>query len=301
MKQNIDNYINEEKFKLIPYEKYIFNYTRLSDFLVLSTTILNLQGGVVLEEAVVKSALKYMQLRHPMLRTHLRFDPNSTDIYFEVEEDLENMRPVDFEWKKISSSREDLIKHLAEFNATRFDYQNKCLLWKAQILEIEENGSKRYAMSIGVPDCFTDGINITTASVEIVSILNALLTGTECNEMRERLELTEDSNTVSQLYGFFGKREQENFEKLASNGGVKFHKFMLPEKFRDQNQSGTQLKFIRISKEVTQRVIQSCKLRHMKVNGFFNAVIVSALRDLFAQNGLEFPDNLSCGKKYRSL
>jgi hypothetical protein len=228
MKIVAENYINEDKYKLIPYEKAIYNYTTCGDFLVLSTTILTLQGDVALDETIVRSALRYMQLRHPMLRTHLRFDPHSTDIFFDVEEDLENMRPADLEWRRISSLRQELISNLERYNGTRFDYQNKCFLWKAQVLEYEENSVKRYAFSILVPDAFTDGINITTASVEIVSILNSLLTGTECDEMRERFEFSEDSNTISERRGFFGERERANFDKLASNGGVQFHKFMLP-------------------------------------------------------------------------
>ena len=278
--------------KLSEYEKEIHYYTEVQDFLVICTSILSGQqiGENNFNRSNVKSALKRMQQRHPVLRSHLEFKNEEIFLVYDNENSQIVDQEVELEWLNVST-RENLISHLERVNSERFHYNQKCLLWRCAVHEFVEDSRKKFALTIVIPFSLTDGVNITTLLIEIVNIINASATKTDCDETQNSLQLTENLVTLSKKTGLFTAREAENMKQLKQ----KYHKFLLAEELSVRKETGLKINLIRLDKETTLNVTRLCKAKQMKVNGFVNAMIVYALRDLYLENNLQFPENLSCG------
>jgi hypothetical protein len=50
-----------------------------------------------------------------------------------------------------------------------------------------------------------------------------------------------------------------------------------------------------MEKTLSDRLVKLCKQNRVKVTGFINTVIIYALRKLYQENNLIFPDDISCG------
>ncbi len=71
--------------------------------------------------------------------------------------------------------------------------------------------------------------------------------------------------------------------------------FKLSEEFKCLNESGLKINLLRIDKLLSDRLIKLSKEKRVKVTGFINSAIIYALRELYQENNLIFPEDISCG------
>ncbi len=130
-----------------------------------------------------------MKKRHPLLRANISHDPVLKSVNLIIKNKY--AEDLDLEWCRIDS-RVFLTKTLEEFNSKLFEYEKKCLLWRCKVIEFKENGINKFCLALVLPLYITDGINITTITIELVNIINSILNDRECEEMRINLDLIDN-------------------------------------------------------------------------------------------------------------
>jgi hypothetical protein len=135
----------------------------------------------------------------------------------------------------------------------------------------------------------TDGLNITTLSIELLNILNALLTGQECDEMKNKLEPCESLYELCIKNKLFKEEHNTKIEELNKRP---LTKFKLDNKFRSYNESGFFLDLFKFDKTITSNMLAKCKANDVRLSGFLHTSLFYALKELYIENGLEFPKKL---------
>lgn len=270
---------------LTSYEKKLYQCSKHGDSLVLGVAIVQAKNRK-LTKAVVRRALSIMWNRHPLLAAYLEHDTLNDKVYLinNNDQDLE----FDLEWSVIAS-REKLTYELEQFNNKLFNYKNRGILWRCKVIKFIEDSIDKYAVSVVLPLFMTDGINISTISIEIVNIINAILTGTECEEMKTKLELIDNLHVLTSKYKLYSEKQKKDANLTNQNC------FLLSEKFQSFNEKGLKISLLKINKELSKKLITLSKEKKCKLTGFLNACILYALRELYLENGLKFPCDLSCG------
>ena len=211
------------RIKLSSYLKAKFYSTTYGDFIVFNTGIIkNVRGNKNLTPGLVKTALRHMQTRHPLLRSHIEHEEvaeNEEDLFLCIADDNsdENLAPIELQWTEEISSRAEMIKELEEFNSKIVKFRDGGSLAQAKAIEFVDDGLKKYAISLRMLCLITDGVNIVVLLIEFVNIINALLAGEECEEMRIKLELANDMHTELSNQNIFTEQVRDtNVQKIGS-------------------------------------------------------------------------------------
>lgn len=128
--------------------------------------------------------------------------------------------------------------------------------------------------------------------VELINIINALVTNKECKEMTEILQPVESLNYMINKHSMIGEAQRETLNELYK---LKPVDFLLPSEFRIHNERGFKLNLVKLDKELTSQILAKARQNKIRLSGYFNAVVFYALRDLYVEYDLEFPKEFSCG------
>jgi hypothetical protein len=276
---------------LSEYEKSLYYYTKCGDLMVLGVAIINNSSQrQTLDVDLVKRGLKFMKKRHPLLRAHLEHEPSNEDVYLIINK-LDESAECELEWKTIES-RDELNQELETFNCKMFHYEKKCLLWRCKVVEFKENDALKYAICLQIPLFITDGINITALLVELVNIINAILVDKVCDEMKTELELVDNLNIMTEKSKLFTEKQRKGVELKRNEQN---NDFVLDKKFKSNAEKGLKINMMKFDRDVTNKLMKMCKEKNTKLTGLMNAAVLYALNDLYLENGLKFPQNISCG------
>ena len=75
--------------------------------------------------------------------------------------------------------------------------------------------------------------------------------------MRTVLEPVESLNYLTEKYGMFGKKQRETVDYISR---MKEVHFLLPHEFRKYNESGFKLNFLKLDKDLTNKIILNHKI-----------------------------------------
>jgi hypothetical protein len=266
----------------------LFYFSKCGDLNVLGVAIVESEGNAILDKDTILKALYFMRKRHPLSRAKIEHNLESKEIHFLLR-NLDQTE-LDLEWSKLDS-RENLIHELESFHSKLFDFESSNLIWGAKCIEFVENSAKKYALCLNLPIFLTDGFNISAFLAEIVNVVNALLSNTECEEMTQDLDYVEDFMVLCESRNLFTDKQRnalDNASKLENN------KFLLDEKLKG-NENGLKINILRIEKSISEQIINQCKNRKEKLTGFFTAIFVYALKDLYSEQKISFPDKIKIG------
>ncbi|CAF0835741.1 unnamed protein product [Brachionus calyciflorus] len=135
----------------------------------------------------------------------------------------------------------------------------------------------------------TDGFNMSTLSIELVNILNSLITNQECEEMRVKLD------TIDSFYVYCQKNnlvKETNLKEIELRKLEPFPKFVLSEKLRNKNETGFKINFLNFNEETTSKMIKTSKDHKIRMTSFFYTIGLYALKELYDQNEIEFPKDI---------
>jgi hypothetical protein len=281
-------------FELADLEKMFSNPCALGDYLVMGTAFVENSGDEISEDLVTK-ALVLLQKRHPFFTAYLDLHKAENRMFIKIndEDEAKFESRIQLEWLDLTSdesfTRKKAIDESNRFDSTLFVYGPEHLLWKVQVISYKENDQTKYVINLVIHIAITDGLNITTLTIELVNILNALLTGKECDEMKNKMEPCEDLYVLSKKFNLFKEEHKQTIERLNNRELTKFN---LDKKFRSYNESGFWLDLFKIDKDLTSRILASCKKNKVRLTGFFQTALFYALKELYDENGLDFPKKL---------
>ena len=253
---------------MLPVERWLFNGSTKGDEYVNGVSITK-GDNIELSNEVIRSAMFYLYKRHPLFRAHIHLNINA---YFAIPADYEKTED-DMVFERFQlSSRNQLIPELEEFSAKILDYENKCLLWRLGLFEYQTDDNKNvHVFALIVPMYMTDGINITTLSIELVNIINSLLKNQTCLEMIEHLELIENVQQIAEKHNLFNDKVKEEVTKLKEKElGVIFN---LPNKFMSLEDSGSRINFLALDVESTKKLVIFAKEHKLKLTGMLTTAI----------------------------
>jgi len=124
--------------------------------------------------------------------------------------------------------------------------------------------------------------------------VNALLTNTECDEMKTVLEPSPSLHYLTEKYNMVG-----SFAKALIKISDFLNKFLNPvfllsDEFKKYNESGFKLNLNKLNADLTTKILQKAKQNKVKLTGFLSTAIFYALKDLYLENGLKLPKELIC-------
>lgn len=276
--------------ELSDYEKLIYNINTLGDFNVISIVILDCEDNNEITESIFKKAMFYMYNRHPLFRARIHKSTSKNKIFFKFpneDEKIKNFNEIPVEIKTEVNEDVSITEQLEAFNSTLFDYENKCLLWRVKLFAFN---AKRYVLALVMPFFITDGMNINALSIEIVNILNCILTRKICDEMHCRLDLIDNLHEQIEKHNLIKIEAVENRLKSLKN-----ILFTLPGKFKNNFDNGLKINLMTLSADLSKKVIDTAKLRGLKLTGYLFATALYALKDLFDDNKFYFPRDIACG------
>jgi hypothetical protein len=280
----------ENLVELIPIEKY-FYYGSLQGDEYVNGIAFTGADNIHLNDGLIKEAMYYLYKRHPLFRAHIHVDSTSGKIYFAIPTDYEKIVD-DMKFQRCQlSSRADVIHELERFNVQTFDYENKCLLWRLEVIEYVEDNVKMQVFALVVPMYMTDGINIAVLCIELVNILNSLLQNQKCNEMIEKLEFIENMQQLAEKHQLITDVEKENFEKYRKNELDVF--FNIPNKLMNIADSGFKMNLLTLDVELTKSLISFAKLNKIKLTGLLTTATFYAFKDLFEENKISMQKDVS--------
>lgn len=280
----------ERSIELTAYEKLFVYYNLMGDAntmcsaFVENTTSPWSSAMVELNRDIVLGALKFMTLRHPYLRAYLLDIHSKQDrrMYFRImkEEDKDNnlSAKIQLEWLDIGESpREKVIEYASIFNSKVFELvaagtsnkQAKHFLWRVQVIQFTLNSKKCYCINFVCLKAITDGMNILTLVIELMNILNAMLTDADCEEMKIRLEPVENMHVLCQTRGeLFKKGEHE--AKIKAINKKKMKKFAIDKKLKPKNEEiGFGLDLFKLDNQTTKSIVQLAKQHNVKITAYF--------------------------------
>jgi hypothetical protein len=280
-------------FELTPLEKMFSNPCAAGDYMVMGTSFIETSGQEI-NASLVHEALVLLQKRHPFYTAWLDVHKAENRMFITINDEDAHLfeSRIQLEWLDLTNepfSRQTLIDESNRFDSTVFVYSPENLLWRVQVISYKEAEKIKYVINLVVHICICDGLNITTVSIELVNILNALLTGQECDEMRNKLEPCEDLHAMCEKTKLFREEHQATIQKLNNREMTKFN---LDKKFRSYNESGFYLDLFVMDKALTSSILTKCKPNKVRLTGFFQTALFYALKELYSENGLEFPKSL---------
>lgn len=212
---------SETWIELNDYLRSLFNMTRTGDLIVSGLSILENtdNNDAKLDISVVKKSIEYLLKRHPLMRAYIERCQNK--VFFKLSNDdvsrSEVIEGVDLVSRELSS-RQEMIAQMEEFTKKNFDYDNKCKLWKAALYgfsDEQDNGRRKYAVVFLLPLYMTDALNITSLSLEISNLINAVLSGVECEEMRTVLPIVDSAISLIMKEKLLGPQQVEFIEEMS--------------------------------------------------------------------------------------
>lgn len=218
--------MSETWVELNEYLKMLFNMNRCGDLLVIGMSILeNIDDGeqknVKLDSACVKKSIEYLLKRHALLRAQIERVDNK--VFFKLTKDDASRGEViegkDLVFHELSSRRE-MIMELENLTKKLMDYDNKCKLWRAGLFSFhdeQDNGKLKYAVAFLLPLYMTDALNITALSVELANLINAVLSGVECEEMRTVMPCVESELSLIVKDNLIGPRQLKFLEEKSES------------------------------------------------------------------------------------
>ncbi|CAF0764066.1 unnamed protein product [Brachionus calyciflorus] len=256
-----------------------------------SSFINDLETNFRLNKDLVQNALIYLQRRHSYLNAYLNIQKSENLIHLIIPNE-DRSHKIALEWLDLTSQNVDrnkLNKESAKFNSILFKYDDKCLLWRVQVIEYLENGKFTYLINLVANMSITDGMNVSALSVEMINIINALIDERECEEMILKLEPLKDMFTLCKESGIF---KEDHLETIENNNQKENVKFILPKEF-GSDQRGFNLTLFKINSDLTKKILDKCKLEGIRVTGYLQTICSYAFKDLYMENNLKFPKKIS--------
>ena len=277
-------------FELNHFEKYCYNFAQHGDLIVMVSTIIeNDCQKTNLDIELIRKALIIMQNRHPCLRSYV--EKKNDRVFIKLhEKDQQNM--IKIKWHDLTDkyiTRDELTSLAEKENSELFMYSNDSLLWRIQVILFKENLQIKYMINFTMAFFTTDGFNMTTLTIELINILNSLLTNQTCNEMNEKLE------QIDGLYEYCEKNKlvkENNFKEIESRNKHSHLRFLLPEKLRYPSEAGFKLNFLKYDRENSSKMVKICKENKIRLTSFFYTVGLYALKELYDQNEILFPKEI---------
>ena len=134
-----------------------------------------------------------------------------------------------------------------------------------------------------------DGINITTIVIELVNIINSLLTRTECIEMKENLELIANLDEIVEEHKLLNDAQMQYIKRLQKEPRVDFK---LSPQFKWFNETGYKLNLFTVNPNLTERIIKANKLNKTKLTAYLMTIGFHALKDLYTENNIQIPKGI---------
>ena len=172
----------------------------------------------------MSEALEFLKKRHPFLRAH--FEEIDSEVYLRVSEPPSDSAAVTLEWTECTS-REEAMACVQSYANNLNKFTQKCLLWKCLVAEFEKT---KYAIALQLPMLITDGLNGVVLLFELTNILNAILSGRECEEMKIQLEVCPSFYELAEQRGMFTDEHRRFIEQ--KRGLDKSAPFLLPLEFK---------------------------------------------------------------------
>jgi hypothetical protein len=287
---------NQTDIELTPYEKLVLDTVLLGDFNVISSTFFELDSSVSsdLNECLIRKGLALLQKRHPFLRATTYVDTiDKTKAYLKILNEPESKLndKIEFDWLNFDDSK-NIIESMEIFNSQPFNINDESLLWRCQLIgynDEKDHDLKKYVINLSIALQICDGICISTLSLELINILNSLLTGSECNEMKTVLKPAPNLHQVVNEKGLFKQTQQEAVSQRTNDV-----EYVLDEKFRSYGENGLKINLIKLDKILTKKLLNNCKKNNSRMTACINTAIFYALRKLYLMNNLEIPSEFSC-------
>ena len=286
--------LSEKEFVLTSYEKVVLDTTILGDFNVVGSTFNEVKDQVVITKELINKALVIFQKRHPFLRSYVATVDNNTrqSCLRVLSKIVDSAQMIDFEFIDLKSNTSNIIQQIELFNSKLFQVNNG-LLWRClAILYNDQMGKQMLSINLSISLIITDGINTSTLSIELINILNSLLTGVDCEETLIELEPFEHSiHDICEQNGLFGQEQKAKVHELSKITPIDF---ILHPKFKSNNEKGLKINFIKLDRDLTNKLSNSCKKHGVRMTGVLNTAAFYAIKQLYSENGLEPPKRYSC-------
>lgn len=153
----------------------------------------------------------------------------------------------------------------------------------------ESDQKKQYSISLAVHMAISDGMNIMTVLAEIINVINALETNTECDEMRVRLDPPESSHSMCEKTGLF---RDDYLKKIKELNETPVPKFVFDSKFKSENETGFALDLFCIDQSASDKIIKLTKKNGLRVTSYFQTVAFYALKKLYAEYKIPLQESL---------
>ena len=285
----------ENVFELSSYDKIVANVTRCGDLLVTGSAFIESAHLIEkLNENLVRQALTYLQRRHPYLRAYLDINDEKYQMFLRIE-DENNAHKIELNWldltkEEVANQRQLAIDETAKYSTIVFDFGNKSLIWRAQVIIFKEESKIKYMVNLVLNLIITDGANIATLCIELINIVNALLTGNQCDEMSISLKPVHNLHVICDQRGLFKQSYRDNIEKLRNKERVQFK---LADLFRSSNETGYILDFFKLDSKLSSKIINKSKQNHLRLTGYFQTAALYAINDLYKEYNLQLQKRLS--------
>lgn len=289
----------QREFELVAFEKLLVHFGLNGMYNVMSTCFLefarDLDEHIVIDYETLKQALIIMQRRHPFWRACLECDRNVDKMCLVLIDDEQALKKIQFEHVQLepaTGTRQRLIDESAKFNVRLFDSNRENLLWRVQLISYTEESRLKYVLNLVQFMILTDGFNACTLAVEIANILNALIGKRECLEMKIQLEPKESFYVYCEKTNLFKSEHYQLIEKLKRERKGQSVKFLLPDKFRSNEETGFRLDMFKFDPSLTESIMKTAKVNNTRITAYFYTALIYALRKLYLENELTFPDEL---------
>lgn len=279
-------------YELSFFETGALKLTSIGEFIIQSFNFIQIdfEYQKLFNKEIVNKALQYLQKRHPFLRGLVKFNNENKRYFIEIKENpTELIKLVWQDWTDQECSIKRIIKDLEKFNEQLFDY-DKELLWRVKVIVYTENNCQKYVLSLVIPTIITDGFNIQTLGIELVNIINSLLKGEECEEMRITLPL---GQSIHEMCDKYNMATPEIYEFIKKFNKRQKKSLLIPAKFRpNTDETGFKINIFKLDQEITSKIVEMTRVHKLRVTGYLSACAVYALKKLFEENELEFPEEI---------
>jgi hypothetical protein len=265
-----------------PLEEAFYNLSRLGDAICFG--LAKVPKNVILSDELIKKSLFFLYKRHPLLRADVKIDvkTNQTSLKYPIDYQY-NESNIQFTSYKLEDSNKYTEK-IEQFTSKPFEFND--LLWRMMLLELND----KYIIVLAVALYITDGMNICALTIELVNIMNSLLTHTVCEEMNSTLPLVDNVYQMIEKTELFTECDQELLKKMPKRDNVKF---LLSPYFRNENDIGFKLNLLAIDRDLSQSIFENAKSKNIKLTGFLATCIIYAFKKLYHENGLEIQEDFS--------
>lgn len=283
---------NQGKYELIGFEKMMANLCLQGNFNVMATCFVesdSLKSPIT--DELFERMLAFMAKRHPFMRASLVNKKQENKMFLSLMDEQEALKKIKYERVQCGAEclRDKLIEQSAKFIVDLFHANEDSLLWRAQLIAYNNDPTRlQYVVNLVLFIAITDGLNSTTLAIEMVNILNALLTGQECKEMTQTLEPTENLYVYCEKTNLYQADFKHNIEKYNS---TLEEKLRLPESFRT-SEAGFKLDLFKLDKNVTRDLIDACKANNVRLTAYFYTALYYALNQLYTENEQKMPVEL---------